>query len=286
MSRLLREPLLHFLLAGTLLFVLFAWTNTSALRPPDEIVVPASRVDLLLDNWARTWRRPATPAEIETVVDEFIREEIYYREALKLGLDKDDMIVRRRLRQKMEFLAEDFYEANDPGDDELQRFLDAHPNPFRQPAQLSFQQVYFSPDRRGDAALADATSALTELRANSAVTMAADLGDPFFLPNEFVSSTETDIARALGNDFVPKLLALVPGEWSGPLRSGFGYHVVKITNRVEGRVPPLDEIRAEVLPAWQSAERDRITSAFYERLRSQYSITVEVPESVQYQESR
>ena len=120
MVRILKEPLIHFLLGGALLFILFAWKNRGTQKQPDEIVVSSAQVEVLAKGWARTWQRPPKPDQVESIIDEYIREEIYYREALKLGLEHDDIIIRRRLRQKMEFLAEDFHQENDPCDEELQ----------------------------------------------------------------------------------------------------------------------------------------------------------------------
>ncbi len=279
MIRILKEPLIHFLLGGALLFILFAWKNRGTQQQPDEIVVSSAQVEVLAKGWARTWQRPPKPDQVENIIDEYIREEIYYREALKLGLEHDDIIIRRRLRQKMEFLAEDFHQENDPGDEELQGFLEAHSDEFREPAVLTFRHIYFSPDRRGDSAPDDARHVLAELTPETDATLVDAMGDPFFLPREFLSSSETDIARLLGGDFVPKLLALIPGEWSGPLQSGFGYHLVQVTDRIDGRIPALDEIRESVLKEWQFAEREKYAEEFYQQLRAQYSVTVEMPDA-------
>ena len=277
MRRILKEPVVHFLLGGASLFVLFAWMNPGTEDGPDEILVSSDQVEVLVRGWVRTWQRPPTPDEVERIIDEFIREEIFYREALKVRLDHEDVIIRRRLRQKMEFLAEDFQPERDPGDEELHDFLEAHSEEFREPAVLTFRHVYFSPDLRGDSASDDAQRALGGLTRETDFTLVEAMGDPFFLPRDFESSSETDIARALGDDFVPKLLGLTLREWSGPLRSGFGYHLVQVNDRVEGRIPSLAEIRESVLQGWQTAERKKYAEEFYQRLRARYSVTVEMP---------
>ena len=277
MRRILREPLIHFLLGGALLFLLFEWKTRGAPQRPGEIIVSSARIEVLSRAWARTWQRPPTPDEVKSIIEEHIREEIYYREALALGLELDDTIIRRRLRQKMEFLSEDFQPVGDPGDSELDAFLQARTDRFREPALLTFRHIYFSPDRRGDAASVEAQRALAGLTPETKAATVETLGDPFFLPREFDSSSETDIARVFGQEFVPKLLALTPGEWSGPLLSGFGYHLVLVAKRVEGRAPALDEIRDRVLSEWQFAERKKGAEAFYQRLRAQYTVTVEMP---------
>jgi len=279
MRRIFKEPLIHFLLGGALLFILFTWKDRGTQQRPDEIIVSAGQVEALVKGWARTWQRPPNPDQVENIIDEHIREEVYYREALKLGLEHNDIIIRRRLRQKMEFLAEDFHQENDPGDEELQRFLETHSDEFRKPAVLTFRHIYFSPDRRGDSAPDDARRVLAELTPETDSKLIDAMGDPFFLQREFQSSSETDIARVLGGDFVPKLLALIPGEWSGPLQSGFGYHLVQVTDRIDGWIPALDEIRESVLQEWQFAEREKYAEEFYQQLRAQYSVTVEMPDA-------
>ncbi len=280
MKRLLKEPLIHFLLGGTLLFVLFAWKNRSSEEQPDEIVVSPAQVEVLVNGWSRIWQRPPQPDEVEFIIDDYVREEVYYREALKLGLEQDDMIIRRRLRQKMEFLAEDFHQENDPGDEALQQFLTTHADEFQEPAVLSFRHIYFNPDKRGDSAAADATNTLAELTPDTDPAYVETLGDPFFLQREFESMSEADIARVLGDAFVQKLLELTPDEWSGPLLSGFGQHLVLVTDRVEGRVPALGEIREAVLQQWQSVQREKYAEEFFQQLRSQYTVTVQLPESL------
>ena len=235
----------------------------------------------MLQAWARTWQRPPTPDEVERVIEEHIREEIYYREALALGLERDDTIIRRRLRQKMEFLAEDFQQAGDPGDAELEAYLEANADRFHEPALLTFRHIYFSPDRRGDAAPGDAQRVRADLTSETEPAEIEKLGDPFFLEREFDASSENDIARVFGREFVPKLLALTPGEWSGPLQSGFGYHLVLVTERVDGRAPALDEIRDSVLSEWRSEERERAAEEFYQSLRARYTVTVEMPATLE-----
>ena len=279
MSRLLKEPLIHFLLGGALLFVLFAWKKGETEHALDEITIPASQVEVLLDSWARMWQRPPTPREAEKLIEDYVREEIYYREAIKLGLDQNDIIVRRRLRQKMEFLAEDIFLMDDPGDEQLRAFVHEHPDKFREPARLTWQHIYFSPDLRGDAASDDAHAVLADLASGTDEHDLAKLGDASFLPKTFDSTSEIDIARIMGADFVPKLLALPLHEWAGPLRSGFGYHVVRLTDRVDGRLPPLDAIRVDVLKEWQFAERKKFAETSYQQLRERYSVSVTMPEA-------
>lgn len=291
---------MHFALGGALLFILFAVFSPGGrelTERPGEIIVSAAQVEVLSQAWERTWQRPPTPDELRSIIKEHIREEIYYREALALGLDRDDTIIRRRLRQKMEFLVEDFDLARDPDDNDLEILLRGKPDLFRRPALVTFQHIYFSPDRRGDAAAGDALRVLADLT-QKADAVAPDsampdsveaLGDPFFHQREFDSSPEAVIARVFGAEFVPKLLAMTQGEWSGPVQSGFGYHLVLVTHRVDGRVPTLAEIRETVAREWQISEREKAADAFYQRLRAQYTVTIQMPgglEPVNFQQGK
>ena len=165
-------------------------------------------------------------------------------------------------------------------DEQLQQFLNENKDEFRKPTVLSFRHIYFSPDRRGDSAAEDARDALTNLTPDADSAAVAAMGDPIFLQREFDMSDESDIARALGEDFVPKLLALDPHQWHGPLRSGFGYHLVQVTKHIKGRIPMLHEIREAVLARWQVSERQRYTQEFYGELREKYDVTVTMPQSL------
>lgn len=284
----LNEPLIHFALGGALLFVLYALLSPEGrggAERPGEIIVSAAQVEVLARAWERTWQRPPTPDELGGIIKEHIREEVYYREALALGLDRDDTIIRRRLRQKMEFMAEDFDLVGDPDDGDLEILLQAHPDLFRRPALVTFRHIYFSPDRRGEAALDDARRVLADLTSQTEASMpdsgdpdsANALGDPFFHQREFNSSPEADIARVFGAEFVPRLLGMTQGEWSGPVQSGFGYHLVRVDELVDGRVPALAEIREAVAREWQIAEREKAAEAFYQSLRAQYTVTIQMP---------
>jgi hypothetical protein len=272
----LKEPIFHFFLGGSLFFVLFAWNHPRESEArPDKIHVSQDQIDVLIGSWVSTWQRPPTDQELEYLIENHVREEIYCREARKLGLDENDAIIRRRLRQKMEFLSEDFEQPSDPGDDELQRFLLAHANEFQEPTVLSFRQVYFSPDVRGDSTEKDASDALKKIQEGTPDQELDRLGDKFFLERKYLAQSVHDVARVFGDDFVPKLLNIEERRWSGPLRSGFGYHLVLLIKRVHGRLPELWEIRDAVLQRWQVAERKSRAESFYRRLRANYQVDVE-----------
>jgi hypothetical protein len=268
-SKLLREPLLHFLLAGAALFALDRWRSTPA-DEAGELRVRAGEIQHLAEVFARTWMRPPTGAELEGLIQEHLREEVAYREALALGLDRDDTIVRRRLRQKLEFLAEDVAARAQPSEAELAAFLAAHPERFRLEPRYTFVHIYFSPERRADAA-ADARTALAKLARGEV----EELGDPTLLPLEFVRAPASDVDRQLGDGFAHALGRLATGVWDGPLGSPYGQHLVRLAAREEGRPPELAEARAEVEREWQAELRAREQDAFYAALLARYQVVIE-----------
>ena len=205
MRKLLREPLLHFLLIGIGLFLLFELLRGGDTGAPRDIVVTEARVEALAQSFATTWMRPPTPQEITGLVDDYIAEEIYYREAIAMGLDQDDTVIRRRLRQTMEFILEDAVATAEPTDAQLQEFLTTHPEKFFEPSQLSFRQVYLNTEERGEQARVQAEQLLTELQAGRSPADLAAAGDPTLLPADMQSASPQLIADTFGSDFAAQV---------------------------------------------------------------------------------
>jgi parvulin-like peptidyl-prolyl isomerase len=273
--RLLSEPLLHFLLIGVALFMLYGALNRGRSDAPRDIVVTEARVEALADSFATVWMRPPTPEEVKGLVDDYVAEEIYYREAIAMGLDQDDTVIRRRLRQKMEFISEDAAAAAEPTDAELQAYLAAHPEKFLEPAELTFVQVYFSTEKRGDQARSAAERLLAELQAGRGPAALADAGDPTLLPSDMQSASPQVIANAFGSDFAAQVVEAPVGQWTGPLQSGFGLHLVRVDDRKADAMPAFEQIRPIVLREWQSEQRKQSNKAFLDSLRAKYDIRVE-----------
>jgi hypothetical protein len=271
---LLREPLLHFLLIGIGMFVLYSLVGDGDSGAPREIVVSEARVEALADSFATTWMRPPTADEIKGLVDDFIAEEIYYREAVAMGLDQDDTVVRRRLRQKMEFIT-DAAAAVEPTDAQLRDYLGKHPEKFVSPAKLTFQQVFFSTERRGEAATRQAEQLLVELQAGRGIENLDEAGDPTLLPRAMQSASRQDVANSFGSEFAARLEEAPVGQWAGLLQSGFGLHLVRIDRRETGSLPALEQIRPIVLREWQSAQRTQLNQKFLSDLRAQYEVRIE-----------
>jgi hypothetical protein len=272
LPRLLREPLLHFFLVGAGLFALFAWLRGPIVATPERIHVDAARIEQLALGFRRTWQRPPAQDELDGLVAEFVREEILYREALAIGLDRDDTIVRRRMRQKLEFLSEDVAAVEDPDDATLSRYLAQHADAYRVEPLVALRQIFFSPDRRGDAASLDAQAALARLGADPA---ADETGDASLLPQRLPPTTLSGISRVFGDAFAEQIGELTAGSWAGPIESSFGLHLVFIETREAGRAPSLDEVRQAVRNDWQAAQRSEANEVFYQRLRERYEVTIE-----------
>ena len=277
MSRLasvFKEPLLHFFVLGALVFLAFAWLG-DGVDDEDAIVISRGQQTNLLQTFERTWGRAPTPAEFDGLIEEYLREEIAYREASVRELDRNDTVIRRRLRQKLELLIEDLAALAPPTAAELEASYAADPEKFRAEARYSFEQIVFSPDRRVADAEADARALLASLRAGVAVPEEALLGDSRVLPRELSSAGEREIASTFGDEIVIALAGLSPGQWEGPVRSGFGWHLVRLSERVPGEVPPLAEIEDRVRDELLVERRRMALDQLYARLAEQYTIRVE-----------
>jgi hypothetical protein len=273
--RFLREPLVHFLALGAVVFLLFNLNARGHVPQHGRIVVNSGKVEQLVIGFSRTWHRPPSPQELEGLVEDSIREEVLYREALAMGLDKDDTIVRRRMRQKLEFLTEEVSAVAPPSDQELQGWLDRHSDRFRVEPTIAFSQIYFNSSRRGENAAAAASNALPQMSAAGKKTAALELGDATMLPHELPRSRLDEVASVFGAGFAQGLAGMEPGRWSGPVQSTYGWHLVYVSERVEGRRRPLAEVREAVQREWLAARRKEVIDATYKKLREKYVIIVE-----------
>ncbi|MCJ7452405.1 MAG: peptidylprolyl isomerase [Steroidobacteraceae bacterium] len=271
-----REPLLHFLVIGLALFALYRVLNPGSMESPREIVVTQARVEAIAENFARTWSRPPTPEELRGLVSDYVAEEVYYREAMAMGLDRDDIVIRRRLRQKMEFISADVAAAETPTDAQLADYLARHPDDFRRPPTYTFQQVYFDSTRRGDAAASEATQLLGRLQAGGGV---GDAGDSTLLPPAMEEASTRDIENTFGSEFAAAVAAAPVGQWFGPVQTTFGTHLLRVDASTPGELPSLADARVEVARAWESEQRRIVNDRMLESLRSRYQIRIEAPDA-------
>jgi hypothetical protein len=268
-----REPLVQFLAIGAVLFLLFEWRGAGPASR--RIVITPGQVDALAAGFARTWQRPPDEEELKGLIDEHVREEIASREAIAAGLDRDDTIIRRRLRQKLEFLTEDMSDLPPPTDGELNAWLDAHQDRYGQDPEVTFRQVHLSPDRRDLRLDSDAQQILAQLTAANAQVSVDALGDSRLLPAHVDRSSRSDVVRLFGDEFATALLEVEPDRWVGPIRSAYGVHLVFVSERIDGRVPSLDEVRPQVELDFSTDRRRRHLEATYERLLDRYEVVVE-----------
>ena len=269
---LLREPLLHFLLIGFALFLLFG-----RVAPDDgddrRILIDRALVESLALQFQSTWIRPPTEEELANLVAAHVREEIFYREGRALGLDRDDSVIRRRVRQKFEVMMEDAGVGPPPDDAVLEAFLRARPDSFREPPRISFEQILVV---SGGAAPPDVAQAVEAIReALAAGGDPATLGRPTMLPAGADDRSLDLIARDFGRDFADALRDLPIGDWSGPVPSAFGQHLVRLSARTEARVPPLAAVRDRVRREWELQQRVDHLDALYDRLLQEYEIVTD-----------
>ena len=272
-----REPLLHFLLIGVALFA-----GYRALHPEPSRPTSSARIEITDDDlrqldvaWVAQWQRHPTPEEMRGLSEGKVREEILYREALALGLDRGDTIVKRRLAQKMEFLAEDTSAIRDPGVDELKAWFVKNEQRFALPGRVSFRHLYFSLDRRGERAREAAVSAREQLAGRPAVLpVAATLADSFMFQDHYGDRTPEQVAHVFGSAFAAAVFQLTPGSWQGPIESGLGWHLVWVDSMTPGRVPALEEIEPAVKSGWIDDQRAESRRRAFDAMKARYQVVL------------
>lgn len=278
LMRWVREPLVHFLVVGAVLFAVYAWLN-----PDDDatgaaartVRISANEVEWLKQTWARQWQRPPSEADLKGLVADYLKEELLAREARALGLDENDTVVRRRLAQKMEFMVQDTAQLAEPGEEELRQFYDTHRERFQSPAQITFTHVYFNRDRRGARTEADARAALQQLSQPNAPTNASEFGDRFLAQHDFEAADEQTIASQLGLEFARRVFTLEPGGWQGPIESGYGLHLVRVASRQLAQPLEFAEVKHDVLALWRRQHEEQWREQYFATLLKKYDVVVD-----------
>ena len=277
LTQLAREPLIHFVLIGAGIYGAYALYGI-----PDEdfadntIVVDAGRIGAFISAWESRWNRPPTEQELNGLINQFIREDILYREAVVMGLDKDDPITRRRLAQKLEFLTKDIAGLKEPEEGELERYFEENKDKYQSPNLITFSHVFLDPDKRGDATLDDANALLTELQAiGPPDSTIKDKGDRFMLQNYYPQKTELDIRKSFGTGFATSVMQLEAGQWHGPVLSGYGTHLVYVDVLEIAPLPVFEEVQTKVMQNWLADQQEQFNKAFFESLKSRYEIVIE-----------
>ena len=277
--RALREPLVHFTIVGATLFGISGRMEGPGAEGSDEIVVTQSQMEQLVIGFTRTWGRPPTRQELNGLIEEHIREEVLYREATAMELDRDDTIVRRRMRQKLEFIIGDLAGMKEPPTErELRSYLERNADKYREGPRYSFEHIIFNLEKRGASAGSDARAVLARLNGQDGQRIDVDtLGDAFPLPFEFESLSEEETERMFGGGLGGSVARTEVGSWAGPFESAYGLHLVLVHERTAGSVPALSRVRDVVLADLMSERRQQALEAEYARLRQRYTVMIEPP---------
>ena len=279
-ARWLRDPLVVFVLLGAGVFALDGWLAGSEAEQRVVEITP-DRIDRLRARWVAQWGREPTGPELQTLIDDAVDEEILYREAQRLGLDRDDAIVRRRLAQKLTFILEDAGAGGPPSEAAVQEYYARHAERYRRPGRTTFDHVFLSGDSRTDP-VGDATALLAEVRADDGSGWQR-MGDPFMLARAYADRSDQEIAGLFGRVFADAVAGLPVGGWNGPVDSTYGAHLVRVNDRTSSRAPALAEVRDRVTADLRADRRRERSLAAYQELRDEYE--VRLPEAAAGAES-
>jgi hypothetical protein len=273
----IKEPLLQFMLIGGCIYLAYVLYGTQNEDLEDRtVVVDSGRIETFISAWESRWNRPPTERELNQIIDQYIREDILYREALGLGLDKDDPITRRRMAQKMEFLTKDIASYKKPEESELLRYFEENIEEYSDPDLITFTHVFFDPDVRGDTTLEDAALLLAELEvAGSPDLSEPHIGDRFMLQNYYPRKEELEIRKLFGSGFSAAVMKLEPGKWHGPVLSGYGTHLVYIHALERASEPVFEKVKEYVAEDWLVDQQEKFNEEFFQNLKSRYKIVIE-----------
>jgi parvulin-like peptidyl-prolyl isomerase len=275
--KLFREPLVHFLIIGAALFVLYGlWGQQDAEENERAITITAGEIGWLTDSWQKRWNRPPTEQEREGLIKQYLRETILYREAVAMGLDRDDTVIRRRMAQKLEFLSQDLISPQPPGQEELRSYFEANIDKYQQPDLITLTHVFFDPDKRGDETLIDAENIKEKLQALKQPPQdAGAFGDPFMLQSYYPERSEAELSKLFGSGFAGPVFELAPHQWHGPVLSGYGTHLVYVHDRREADPPLFTGVEEQVRQDWESDQREKLNEQFIASLMNRYDVTIE-----------
>ena len=279
-TRLFTEPLIQFLIIGAAIYGAYAMFATPEENFRDTLVhVDSNRINGFISEWEARWNRPPTSEEIDGLIQSYIKEDVLYRQAVAMGLNEDDPITRRRMAQKLEFLTSDLAMMVQPADGALEQYFNDNSEAYLAPDRMTFSQVFFDPDSRGNSTLEDAAEALLKLQAAGEPTEESmQVGDGFMLQSDFVSVTATEAARQMGSGFVEAVVQLELGSWHGPVLSGYGVHLVYVYSYEKSPPAVFEDVQAAVLENWQFEQREQFNVDFLENLKTRYEIVIdEIP---------
>ena len=270
-----KSPLVHIVLIGCFLGIILVvvFGRPSAVDDATRVVISADNIAQLRAGWMRTWQREPTAAELQSLLQKYVHDEVLYREAVRLGYDKGDALIRHTLKLKMEFLGESQAQQVEPSLEEMQAYYAMRKDRYRVPAKVSFVHIYFSTDKRGDQADADARKALEALRTdNPELGELSGYGDRFMLKDHYVGQDQRQLRAAFGNEFAQRVVALEPDAWQGPIASAYGLHLVKVYQRQDAYLPALTEVEVKVRGDMDFENREAFKELFYTEILRNYQI--------------
>ena len=269
MKKFLNEPLLHFALIGVALFLLYGLFSPEE-ESADQIIIDDSDVNEIVSKFQLQWNRPPNAEELGGLMREMIQQEVFYQEALKLNLDHNDEIIKRRLSQKMQFLSNDLADLVEPTEDELLSHLQQNSEKFQTPSYFSFYQIYFSPDSNEDPA-SRAQYVLDNYSGTDPEQMRTQ-GDPISLKFHYENITDFNLRRQLGTEFLMEIGQLETGKWVGPVNSGYGYHLIYLEEIVPPETPPLGDVRDAVLTDLNYIRQGELKESIFQQLLNEYQL--------------
>ncbi|GJL68589.1 MAG: hypothetical protein NPIRA06_12240 [Nitrospirales bacterium] len=277
MNNLLKEPLIHFLLAGALVFAVYGLVNDGpAIESKEErmVRITAGQVEWLKQTWIRQWGRPPDQDELQGIVAGYLKEELLAREARELKLDENDTIVRRRLAQKMDFMVQDTTQLAEPSEEELRQLFESSPEHFQIPERITFTHVFFNHATRGDKTSTDALEALEQL-SQAGTGNPHDFGDRFLSQYDFDEAEEQAVAGVFGQEFTRRVFTVEPGKWQGPLESGYGLHLVHVTKKEPAALPDFEMAKEDVVTVWRHQHEQEGLERYFSALLEKYDVVVD-----------
>lgn len=272
--KLLREPLLHFLFLGAGIFFFYAQFYASQENSEQKIIITKAKIETLANAFIKAKGRAPTADEMQKQLEYSIREQVLYREAIAMGLDKEDTIIQRRLAQKVKYLFNDLSIIDKASDKQLETFIQEHPSKFIKPAMISFSQIYFDPKEHNDSLNKNAQSLVEKLRKGT-IKNSISLGDRSLLPYEFNNERKSDIISMFGNAFMTQAFSASNHKWEGPFSSAYGLHLIYIHKKTEAQLPKLAKIRAKVQREWISMKQYEANEIFYQSMYKNYKIIID-----------
>ncbi len=277
LKKLVREPLLHFLVLAAMLFVVYSLVSKGSSSEGGKIVITQGQLASMWESFTQTRQHEPTREEWQGLIRERVREEVYYREALALGMDKDDLIIRRRLQQKMEFVSDDVNARAEPTDEELKAYLQAHPESFRLEQRFTFRQVFLNPEKHRSSLARDTSRLLAQLKQEGGKADISTRGDSIMLGKQYEELPASEVAKQFGEKFTAALGGLPLGQWQGPVESAYGVHLVFVSQHLAGTVPEFADVRDAVRREWETARRQEMNDKLYRELLKHYMVTIENP---------